>query len=189
MGEAYYPWGGEFTTGKADGTVAVVLLNIEYQPPSSVAIYGSLKTENIGIEKIVANVVSNPCIRYLIVCGEDIRGHRSGSSLLALHRAGIDSNHRIIEAPGAIPYIENISQETIDRFQAQVTVVDMIGEKDPSTVAERIVSCERTKAPSFGDPYIAIRIKPEVTVDLSDARALHARIRIDARGKVAKRRN
>lgn len=189
MGEAYYPWGGEFTTGKADGTVAVVLLNIEYQPPPSVAIYGSLKTENIGIEKIVANVVSNPYIRYLVVCGEDIRGHRSGASLLALHRAGIDTNHRIIEAPGAIPYIENISQETIERFQAQVAVVDLIGERDASMVEAQISSCERAKAPSFGEPYIAIRIKPEVTVNLSDARALHARIRIDARGKVATRRS
>ena len=79
MKEKYYPWGGEFTTFKKNGSVAVVLLNIDYTPPSKVAIYGPLKTENIGIEKIVANVISNPHIRYLIVCGDEIRGHRSGS--------------------------------------------------------------------------------------------------------------
>ena len=88
MKEDYYPWGGEFTACSPDGRVAVVLLNIEYTPPNTVAIYGSLKTENIGIEKIVANVISNPHIRYLIVCGDDIRGHSSGSSLITLQKNG-----------------------------------------------------------------------------------------------------
>ena len=50
MKEEYYPWGGEFTSCSSDGCVAVVLLNLEYTPPDSVAIYGGLKTENIGIE-------------------------------------------------------------------------------------------------------------------------------------------
>ena len=86
MENKYYPWGGEFITGSQDGCVAVVLLNIEYIPSDKVALYGPLKTENIGIEKIVANVISNPHIRYLVVCGDDIRGHRSGSSLIALNK-------------------------------------------------------------------------------------------------------
>ena len=62
MKENYYPWGGEFTPCSSDGCVAVVLLNIDYKPSDNVALYGSLKTENIGIEKIVANVISNPHI-------------------------------------------------------------------------------------------------------------------------------
>ncbi len=120
MAEEYYPWGGEFTTCSPNGCVAVVLLNIQYTPPESVAIYGRLKTENIGVEKIVANTISNPHIRFLVICGDDIRGHRSGSSLLALHKNGIDSNHRIIDAPGAIPYIENLKEDAIKRFQGQL---------------------------------------------------------------------
>ncbi len=183
----YYPWGGEFTTGPSTGCVAVVLLNIEYAPPSDVAIYGRLKTENIGIEKVVANVISNPHIRYVVVCGEEIRGHRSGASLLALHRHGIDEHHRIIQAPGAIPYIENITQEAINRFREQIETVDCVGVVDPGRLSEQIVELHQRAPPLFGEPYIAIRIKPEATVGLGDARALHARIMIDARGRVRKR--
>jgi tetrahydromethanopterin S-methyltransferase subunit A len=35
---------------------------------SGAALAGMLQTENVGIEKIVCNVVANPNIRYLIVC-------------------------------------------------------------------------------------------------------------------------
>jgi len=41
--------------------------------------------------------------------------------------------------------------------------------------------------PSFGDPYIAIRIKPEATVSLDDKRALHSKIVLDYLGNVKKR--
>ncbi|DAC72956.1 MAG TPA: tetrahydromethanopterin S-methyltransferase subunit A [Thermoplasmata archaeon] len=187
MIEDYYPWGGEFTACSPKGCVAVVLLNIQYNPPESVAIYGRLKTENIGIEKIIANTISNPYIRFLILCGDDIRGHRSGASLLALHKNGIDHNHRIIEAPGAIPYIENLKEEAIKRFQAQLNVVDLIGEKEKEKIDEIIADCARKEPSSFGEPYIAIRIKPEATVSLTDKRALHSRIIFDYLGNVKKR--
>ncbi len=187
MTDEYYPWGGEFTVGASKGCVAVVLLNIQYDPPESVAIYGRLKTENIGIEKIIANTISNPSLRFLIICGEDIRGHRSGSSLIALHRNGIDHNNRIIDAPGAIPYIENLKEEAIRRFQAQLSVVDLIGEKDNARIDSIINEYTQKSPSSFGEPYIAIRLKPEATVDVTDNRALHSRIIIDYMGKIKKR--
>jgi tetrahydromethanopterin S-methyltransferase subunit A len=187
MNEEYYPWGGEFTTGASEGCVAVVLLNIHYTPPEGVAIYGRLKTENIGIEKILANTISNPSLRFLIICGDDIRGHRSGASLLALHKNGIDHNHRIIDAPGAIPYIENLHEEAIRRFQAQLSIVDLIGERDTGKIDTIIADYIRKDPPSFGEPYIAIRLKPEITVNVTDNRALHSRIIIDYMGKVKKR--
>jgi tetrahydromethanopterin S-methyltransferase subunit A len=187
MTNDYYPWGGEFTVGTPQGCVAVVLLNIQYIPPESVAVYGPLKTENIGIEKIIANTISNPWIRYLVLCGDDIRGHRSGSSLIALHKNGIDYNHRIINAPGAIPYIENLKEEAIKRFQTQLTIIDFIGEKQKEKIDGIIDECIRNAPPCFGEPYIAIRIKPQTTVTLSDNRALHSRILIDYLGKIRKR--
>jgi tetrahydromethanopterin S-methyltransferase subunit A len=187
MTEDYYPWGGEFTTCIPNGCIGVVLLNIQYTPPKSVAIYGRLKTENIGIEKIVANTISNPYIRFLVICGDDIRGHRSGASLLALHKNGIDSNHRIIGAPGAIPYIENLKESAIKRFQEQLKIVDLLGEKEKEKIDNIIDDCLRTSPSSYGDPYIAIRIKPEMTVSLTDKRALHSKIVINYIGKVRKR--
>jgi len=65
--ENMYPWGGDFTTGNYKKNVAVVLLNIDFIPSRDVAIYGKLKTENIGIEKIIANVISNEFFKGLSV--------------------------------------------------------------------------------------------------------------------------
>jgi tetrahydromethanopterin S-methyltransferase subunit A len=187
MENEYYPWGGEFTACSLNGCVAVVILNVDYTPPYKVAIYGPLKTENIGIEKIVANVISNPHIRYLIVCGDDIRGHRSGSSLVALNKNGIDEQHRIIDAPGAIPYIENLNNEAIKRFQKQIEVVNLIGDKNKSNIDKALDDCIAKSPSSFGEPYIAIRITPEATTLLDDKRALHSKIIMDYMGKIKKR--
>jgi tetrahydromethanopterin S-methyltransferase subunit A len=187
MDEPYYPWGGEYTICTHNGCVAVVLLTIDYTPPPTVALYGPLKTENIGVEKIIANVISNPHIRFLVLCGDDIRGHRSGSSLVALHTNGIDEHHRIIQAPGAIPYIENIDQNAILRFQKQIQIIDCIGEKNKQTLDQTIQTCIQQSPVSFGEPYIAIRIKPETTTTITDKRALHAKIIVNYLGKVKKR--
>ena len=187
MAEDYYPWGGEFTACVPNGCIGVVLLNIQYTPPANIAIYGRLKTENIGIEKIVANTISNPHIRFLVICGDDIRGHRSGASLLALHKNGIDSNHRIIDAPGAIPYIENLKEGAIKRLQEQLEIVDLLGEKEKEKI-DKIIATYMMRSPSsYGEPYIAIRIKPEMAVNLTDKRALHSKIIMNYMGKVKKR--
>jgi tetrahydromethanopterin S-methyltransferase subunit A len=187
MQQKYYPWDGDYTICNNNGCVAVVLLQIDYTPPQEVAIYGPLKTENIGIEKIVANVISNPYIRYLVVCGDDIRGHRSGSSLIALHKNGINKQNKIINAPGAIPYIENLKKEAIKRFQAQIEVVDMIGSKEKYKLDKTIKDYNAKSPPSFGKPYIAIRIKPKATTKIDDKRALHSKIVLDYIGKIKKR--
>lgn len=187
MNEEYYPWGGDFTPCNPKGCVAVVLLNIEYTPPENVAIYGSLKTENIGIEKIVANVISNPHIRYVIVCGNDIRGHRSGTSLLMLHKNGIDEHHRIIEAPGAIPYIENLDEEAIQRFRDQVEMVNLVNVVEKTVVDETIAEYVKKNPGVYGKPYIAIRITSTAKTVLDDKRALHSKIVLDYLGRVKKR--
>ena len=52
MEDEYYPWGGEFTPCDPKGCVAVVTLNVDYTPSDKVAIYGPLKTENIGARRL-----------------------------------------------------------------------------------------------------------------------------------------
>ena len=187
MEDQYYPWGGEFTSCNKNSCVAVVLLTTDYTPKNNVAIFGPLKTENIGIEKVVANVISNPNIRYLVICGEEIRGHRSGSSLIALNKNGIDNQHRIINAPGAIPYIENLNKEAIERFRKQIKVVNLIDVKDKDKIDKTIEEYINKSPPPFGKPYIAIKIVPKITSLLDDKRALHSKIIINYIGKVKKR--
>jgi len=188
MNEEYYPWGGDFTSVNPTGSVAVVLLNVDFVPKDNVAIYGRLKTENIGIEKIIANVISNPHIRFLIICGKDIRGHCSGKSLVCLYKKGRNENHRIIDAPGAIPFIENLNDKAITRFQHQITLIDLIGITDQKRLQDEINNIANKEVESYGDPFIAIQLKKQSSFqDYSDKRALHSKIIIDYRGKVKKR--
>jgi tetrahydromethanopterin S-methyltransferase subunit A len=182
-----YPWGGDFTQGHYQQNIALVLLNIDYVPSANIAIYGKLKTENIGIEKIIANVISNPFIRFLLICGEEIRGHRSGKSLICLHKFGIDENNRIIKAPGAIPYIENINKKAIERFQRQIQIIDLIGTIDPIIIDHNILKAINSKKPSFGKPFIAIQMIKETKKLTDETRALHSKIKINYMGKIEKR--
>lgn len=187
MTEEYYPWGGDFTSVNPNDSVAVVLLNVDFVPKDTVALYGRLKTENIGIEKIIANVISNPHIRFVVLCGDDIRGHRSGRSLLCLHKNGINENHRVIDAPGAIPFIENLSEDAVNRFQKQVEIVDLIGETDSSVLQRKIDRIVEKEVECFGEPFIAIQLKQSAHEDFSDKRALHSKIIVNYMGNVKKR--
>lgn len=187
MSIEYYPWGGEYTICSQEGCVAVVILTIDYIPPDNVAIHGPLKTENIGIEKIVANIISNPNIRYLVICGEDIIGHRSGASLVALHKNGIDNEHKIIGSLGAIPYIQNLKKEAIERFRNQVEIINLIGLKDNKIINKKINEFSAKTPPCFGEPYIAIRIRAKTHVNQTDKRALHSKIVLNYMGKVIRR--
>ena len=186
MKEKYYPWGGEFVECNPKSSVGVVLLDINYEPSKKVAIYGNLKTENIGIEKIVANVISNPHIRFLVICGNEIRGHRSGESLIALNKNGIDNKNKIIDAPGAIPYIENLDKKAIDRFQKQIKIIDLLNITNKNLLDNKINDLLNKKIEPLDKPYIAIKIEQNKT-EISDKRAIHSKIVVDYIGKIKKR--
>jgi len=178
-----YPWRGEFTVGSKDSQIAIDTLSsgIDF-PPEKVAIWGQHKTENLGIEKIVANVVSNPNIRYLILCGDEVRGHRSGQSIMALHANGIDDNGRIIDARGAVPYMENVPEEAITRFREQVELVDMIDITDENQILKKIDELAAMKKPVFGDPIVVEfeeREKTSQMKSLSGKISLHKDLLID----------
>ena len=138
-------------------------------------------------QKIVANVISNPNIRFLLICGKEIKGHKSGESLKALHEFGIGEDNRIINAPGAIPYIENLKKEAIKRFQDQIEILDLINIIDKVKINNIIKKYISINTKSFGKPYIAIRFKKIKNMKLDDKRALHSRIKINYLGKIEKR--
>jgi len=187
MIQKYYPWGGEFVSVSTKNNIAVVILNFEYVPKKKIAIYGKLKTENIGIEKIVANVISNPNIRILIICGDEIRGHKPGKTLISLHKYGFDKNNKIINAPGAIPYIENLNEKAINRFRNQIKIIDCINITDKKKIDKIIDNYNLIKFKPYGKPYIAINFKIKNNIKIEDKRALHSKIKINYLGKVIKR--
>ena len=121
---------GDPNTGVAVTTLASPLL------VSGAAIVGQCKTENLGVEKIVANVISNCNIRFLIICGVESKGHLPGDTILALHKNGIDEQGRIIGSKGAIPFIQNLPPQAIKRFQDQVELIDCIGLENMDEIRE-----------------------------------------------------
>lgn len=118
---------------------------------SGAALSGTLQTENIGIEKIICNVVSNPNIRYLVVCGPESPGHLVGDAILALARNGLDDRKRIIRAEAPTPYLFNIPSELVERFRKQLTVINLVNEGSPDVLRQAVWSCYQEEPTSFRD--------------------------------------
>lgn len=146
--EGWPPLPGDYRVLRYQAPVAVCTLNSDdlvvrmaSMRPPGVAIIGTLRTENLGIEHLIRNLLANPNVRFLIVCGEDTRkaiGHLPGQSLVSLMREGLDENGRIRGASGKRPVIKNVSHTHVDAFRRRIEVVDLIGETDVEVVAERI---------------------------------------------------
>ncbi len=124
---------GDYIVGDPESPVAVTTL---------ASIAGPCKTENLGIEKVVANIISNPNIRFLILCGAEVQGHITGQSMRALHENGCDpEKKKITGATGAIPFVENIPMEGVERFQQQVELVDLIDNEDGGAITAKVKEC------------------------------------------------
>jgi tetrahydromethanopterin S-methyltransferase subunit A len=130
------PVPGDFEVRDPSKCVAICTLGKKIEVDAEYAIIGTCKTENIGIERVIINVISNPKIRFLILAGPEVPGHLTGRSLRALYHNGVDRETRkIIDAEGAIPYIENVPLEGIDQFREQVELIDMINKNNPVDIA------------------------------------------------------
>lgn len=160
--EGYPPEPGCYVRGNDYSPVAVVVIlrwDRERTPPSiealvraavesGAALAGTLQTENIGLEKVVCNIVANPNIRYLVVCGPESPGHLVGDAIVALARNSVDATKRIIGAKALTPYLFNLPQGFIDRFRSQVTVVDLIDEGSPDVIRQAVWACYQEHPPA-----------------------------------------
>jgi len=105
----------------------------------SVAIVGRLLSENKGIDSLIQYVNANPKIKTIVLSGNEVWGHKSGHSLLALHKNGIDENNRIINSTSPDPFL-NLTKLEIKKFQNQVRIIDMIGETNQEKIIQIIKS-------------------------------------------------
>lgn len=145
------PLPGAYTVLRYQAPVAVCTLTDEgfaatvaREADPSVAIVGTLQTENLGIERIIRNMIANPNVRFLVVVGTDSRqaiGHLPGQSLIALARDGIDAAGRIVGAQGKRPVLRNITRDAVEHFRRAVEVVDLIGTVDVDTVMAAVRAC------------------------------------------------
>jgi tetrahydromethanopterin S-methyltransferase subunit A len=119
------------------------------------AMAGMMHTENLGIERLIQNVLANPHLRFVIVCGLDSKqavGHYPGQSLAALAQHGIDDRKRIIGARGRRPLLKNLSLEDVSHFREVVEVIDLIGETSAKKVLSEAKECA-ARNPGPAQPY------------------------------------
>ncbi|VAX14574.1 Tetrahydromethanopterin S-methyltransferase subunit A homolog [hydrothermal vent metagenome] len=184
--QGWPPLPGDYRVIRFQAPVAVCTLNsddlitqLSSDPVKGLAVVGSLHTENLGIEHLIRNLLSNPNIRFLLICGEDTQraiGHLPGQSLASLLRYGINEKGRIIEAKGKRPFIKNLDPRYIDSFRQQVQLIDHIGEMDPASLRNRIEKA------ACNDPGPVSTTAPDmVTIPVENAIAPQ-RLRLDPAG-------
>lgn len=111
--------------------------------PPNLCITGKTETENVGIEKVVMNILANPAIGYLILAGDDPPVHLSGRTLLALSEHGMDAQGKIRRAPGRQPVLRNITAPQVEAFRNRIRLIDMIGCRSTEDIVRRLQDLPR----------------------------------------------
>jgi tetrahydromethanopterin S-methyltransferase subunit A len=90
-----------------------------------ILIVGRLLSENKGIDTLIKFTLKNPELRYIVVCGNDVKGHQSGQALLSLYRNGVSRDGKIIGATGPHPFLTHLHAD-IESFRKQIMIYDLI---------------------------------------------------------------
>ena len=155
------PHPGDYVLGNPDGTVAICTLSNRDLPrrlisagEPALAIAGRCDTENIGVEKVVFNLLANPKIRWLVICGEEAKGHRAGDTFLRLKERGVDANMRVLETASWRPILKNLTLLQVARFRDQIDEINLIGVADLNSILARVR--ERSSRPVQALPSISV---------------------------------
>jgi tetrahydromethanopterin S-methyltransferase subunit A len=153
---------GDFHSGDANSPVAVVTMGSHLDEQgicdAGAALCGSCKTENLGLEKVIANVIANPNIRFALLVGTEVKGHLSGQTLVALHKSGIKEG-RVVGAEGAIPFIENLNDAHIKRFQEQIEIVNIMESEDIGAIKAKINELKARDPGAFAADAMVVEVK------------------------------
>ncbi|AGB03612.1 tetrahydromethanopterin S-methyltransferase subunit A [Methanoregula formicica] len=153
---------GDFHSGDANSSVAVITMGSHLDEQgicdAGAALCGSCKTENLGLEKVIANVIANPNIRFALLVGTEVKGHLSAQTLVALHKNGVKDG-RVVGAEGAIPFIENLNDTHIKRFQEQVEIVNIMETEDVGAVKAKINELKAKDPGAFAADPMVVEVK------------------------------
>jgi tetrahydromethanopterin S-methyltransferase subunit A len=108
---------------------------------------------------MVANVIANPNIRFVLVTGMEVKGHITGQAVEAFTQSGIDKEGRIIGAKGAIPFIQNLTPEAIERWKEQVEAVMMLNTEDIGAITSKVKELASKDPGALDVEPMAIEIK------------------------------
>jgi tetrahydromethanopterin S-methyltransferase subunit A len=153
---------GDFNPGDPNSPVAVMTCGSHLDEKGicekGAAICGSCKTENLGLEKVIANIISNPNIRFLMLCGTEVKGHLAGQTMVALHKNGVKDG-RVVGAEGAIPFIENLADDAIKRFQEQCELVNIMEAEDTGAIVAKINELKGRDPGAFAADPMIVEVK------------------------------
>lgn len=115
---------------------------INHHMMKDVVIVGRLFSENRGIDQMIRYCNAAPDMKYLILCGDDTKGHYPGDALINLTKNGVDNNKLIIGSISARPILESTLDE-IKQFTKQISIIDMRGCFDLERISKMVsnLSC------------------------------------------------
>lgn len=102
-----------------------------------------------GINWIIRNVLANPRLRYLVLCGDD--RSQSGEALIDFWEGGVDEKSRTCRLGVRID--EEIDRGALETIRKNVDIVDLRSVLDGGKVAAKVQSLDLKKSP-FGEPLI-----------------------------------
>jgi tetrahydromethanopterin S-methyltransferase subunit A len=153
---------GDFISGDANSPVAIVTMGSHLDEKglcdAGAAMCGSCKTENLGLEKVIANIIANPNIRFMLCCGTEVKGHLAGQTMIALHKGGVKDG-RVVGAEGAIPFIENLDDTHIKRFQEQIEVVNIMESEDLGAIKAKMNELKARDPGAFAGDAVVVEVK------------------------------
>ena len=153
---------GDYISGDANSPVAIVTMGSHLDEKglcdAGAALCGSCKTENLGLEKVIANIISNPNIRFMLCCGTEVKGHLAGQTMIALHKGGVKDG-RVVGAEGAIPFIENLNDTHIKRFQEQIECVNIMESEDLGAIKAKMNELKARDPGAFAADPIVVEVK------------------------------
>lgn len=134
----------ELRVGNPDACVGVVTL---WTPVDTIwpkinhrkiAVLGQLKTPGAGIDGVIRTCAANRAIRYLVVCGKEMKEGTGGQALMNLMKNGVDQRRNIIGGPEGAKISDTIPIEEIDKFRENITLIDLRGIVDPVKIQQAI---------------------------------------------------
>jgi tetrahydromethanopterin S-methyltransferase subunit A len=94
----------------------------------------------------------------MLFCGTEVKGHLSGQTFGALHKGGVKEG-RVVGAEGAIPFIENLNDAAIKRFQEQTEIVNIMETEDLNVIKAKINELKARDPGAFAADAIVVEVK------------------------------
>lgn len=126
--------------------------------PKLFSVVGQLYSKE-GINFILRNILANPNIRYIIICGTELSG--SGKAAADFFGKGVDKDNNIIGNDFALIHKE-IPREAIELVRKNVRCENLIGVADAEKILEKIKGYKPA-----GKPFSEPQIFPEAKNDLA----------------------